>query len=91
MTRQIIWLFAEKVFEVAGVEFIDENGGGPGVRLGKRRQKKSWAGELAAAGKRSSATGPRRCGYKKGSEETMYVGQPKPSSKSTLSVSLSPR
>jgi transcriptional regulator with XRE-family HTH domain len=25
----------------AGVEFIDENGGGPGVRLGKRRQKKS--------------------------------------------------
>jgi hypothetical protein len=28
-------------FERAGVEFIDENGGGPGVRLRKRHQKKS--------------------------------------------------
>ena len=27
--------------EAAGVEFIDENGGGPGVRLAKRRVKKS--------------------------------------------------
>jgi hypothetical protein len=27
--------------ESAGVEFIDENGGGPGVRLRKRPQKKS--------------------------------------------------
>jgi hypothetical protein len=27
-------------FEAAGVEFIDENGGGPGVRLKKRQQKK---------------------------------------------------
>ena len=26
--------------EFAGVEFIDENGGGPGVRLRKRTQKK---------------------------------------------------
>ena len=26
--------------ESAGVEFIDENGGGPGVRLRKRHQKK---------------------------------------------------
>jgi len=26
--------------ETAGVEFIDENGGGPGVRLRKRQQKK---------------------------------------------------
>src|SRR5258708_6687505 len=26
--------------EMAGVEFIDENGGGPGVRLQKRHQKK---------------------------------------------------
>jgi hypothetical protein len=25
--------------EAAGVEFIDENGGGPGVRLRKRQQK----------------------------------------------------
>ena len=28
-------------FELAGVEFIHENGGGPGVRLRKRRQKKA--------------------------------------------------
>jgi hypothetical protein len=27
--------------ESAGVEFIDENGSGPGVRLRKRHQKKS--------------------------------------------------
>ena len=27
--------------ETAGVEFIDENGGGPGVRLRKRQPKKS--------------------------------------------------
>jgi hypothetical protein len=26
--------------EAAGVEFIDENGGGPGVRLRKRQQKR---------------------------------------------------
>jgi hypothetical protein len=26
--------------EAAGVEFIDENGGGPGVRLKKRQQKR---------------------------------------------------
>jgi hypothetical protein len=31
---------ARRVFESAGVEFIDENGGGPGVRLGKRIHKK---------------------------------------------------
>ena len=31
--------------EAAGVEFIDENGGGPGVRLQKRQWKK---GEAAA-------------------------------------------
>jgi transcriptional regulator with XRE-family HTH domain len=28
-----------KVLEAAGVEFIDENGGGPGVRLRKRANK----------------------------------------------------
>jgi transcriptional regulator with XRE-family HTH domain len=28
-----------RAFESAGVEFIDENGGGPGVRLRKRTQK----------------------------------------------------
>jgi hypothetical protein len=27
--------------ESAGIEFIDENGGGPGVRLRKRHQKKN--------------------------------------------------
>jgi hypothetical protein len=26
--------------ETAGIDFIDENGGGPGVRLRKRQQKK---------------------------------------------------
>jgi hypothetical protein len=31
----------KKALEAAGVEFIDENGGGPGVRLRKRHQKKS--------------------------------------------------
>ena len=29
-----------RALESAGVEFIDENGGGPGVRLQKRPQKK---------------------------------------------------
>jgi transcriptional regulator with XRE-family HTH domain len=30
----------ESVFKKAGVEFIEENGGGPGVRLRKRLPKK---------------------------------------------------
>jgi transcriptional regulator with XRE-family HTH domain len=30
-----------RAFESAGVDFIDENGGGPGVRLRKRQHKKS--------------------------------------------------
>ena len=34
-------LAIRRAFEGAGVEFIDENGGGPGVRLRKRHQKKS--------------------------------------------------
>jgi transcriptional regulator with XRE-family HTH domain len=29
-----------RALEAAGVEFIDENGGGPGVRLGRRQQRK---------------------------------------------------
>jgi ribosome-binding protein aMBF1 (putative translation factor) len=29
-----------RALESVGVEFIDENGGGPGVRLRKRQQKK---------------------------------------------------
>jgi transcriptional regulator with XRE-family HTH domain len=34
----------QAAFENAGVEFIDENGGGPGVRLRKGHRKKSMAG-----------------------------------------------
>jgi transcriptional regulator with XRE-family HTH domain len=30
-----------RCFEIAGIEFIDENGGGPGVRLRKRQGSKS--------------------------------------------------
>jgi hypothetical protein len=33
-------LAIRRALEVAGVEFIDENGGGPGVRLKKRQQRK---------------------------------------------------
>jgi hypothetical protein len=33
-------LAVRRAFESGGVEFIDENGGGPGVRLRKRQQKK---------------------------------------------------
>ena len=33
-------LAVRRALEAAGVEFIDENGGGPGVRLKKRQQKK---------------------------------------------------
>jgi hypothetical protein len=32
-------LAIRRAFELAGVEFIDENGGGPGVRLSKRQKK----------------------------------------------------
>jgi transcriptional regulator with XRE-family HTH domain len=31
----------QRALESAGVEFIDENGGGPGVRLKKKHQKKN--------------------------------------------------
>jgi hypothetical protein len=30
----------QKALESAGIEFIDENGGGPGVRLRKRQRAK---------------------------------------------------
>jgi hypothetical protein len=33
-------LAIRRALESVGVEFIDENGGGPGVRLRKRQQKK---------------------------------------------------
>jgi transcriptional regulator with XRE-family HTH domain len=31
----------QRALEAAGIKLIDENGGGPGVRLAKRRAKKS--------------------------------------------------
>jgi len=31
----------QHALEIAGIELIDENGGGPGVRLRKRHQKKA--------------------------------------------------
>jgi hypothetical protein len=34
-------LAARRALEAAGVEFIDENGGGPGVRLRKPAKEKS--------------------------------------------------
>jgi transcriptional regulator with XRE-family HTH domain len=34
-----------RAFELAGVEFIDENGGGAGVRLRKRRPTKGSKGD----------------------------------------------
>ncbi len=34
-------LAVRRALEAAGVEFIDENGGGPGVRLRKRQGKKA--------------------------------------------------
>ena len=33
-------LVVRRALEMAGVEFIDENGGGPGVRLRKRQGAK---------------------------------------------------
>jgi hypothetical protein len=34
-------LAVRRALEAAGVEFIDENGGGPGVRLKKSQRKRS--------------------------------------------------
>jgi hypothetical protein len=48
--RTILWLLGGRdetgmkirtAMETAGIVFIDENGGGPGVRLRKQHQKKS--------------------------------------------------
>ena len=33
-------LAVRRALEAAGIDFIDENGGGPGVRLRKRHQKR---------------------------------------------------
>jgi transcriptional regulator with XRE-family HTH domain len=40
LPRRATLAVIRRAFETAGVEFIDENGGGPGVRLRKRQQKK---------------------------------------------------
>ena len=39
-TRPATLAVLRRALELAGVEFIDENGGGPGVRLRKRQPKK---------------------------------------------------
>jgi transcriptional regulator with XRE-family HTH domain len=38
--RQATLVMLRQAFESAGVEFIDENGGGPGVRLRKGKTRK---------------------------------------------------
>lgn len=40
-TQEVI----RRALETAGVEFIDENGGGPGVRLRKRQRSRNVKGE----------------------------------------------
>ena len=40
-TRHATLAVIRHAFELAGVEFIDENGGGPGLRLKKKRPKKN--------------------------------------------------
>jgi transcriptional regulator with XRE-family HTH domain len=39
-SRHATLAMLRQAFELAGVEFIDENGGGPGVRLRKRQGPK---------------------------------------------------
>ena len=38
--RQATLVVIRQAFERAGIEFIDENGGGPGLRLRKRQSRK---------------------------------------------------
>ena len=40
MTSAPMLLAVQRALENAGIEFIDENGGGPGVRLRKRQRAK---------------------------------------------------
>ncbi len=40
-TRHATLVVLRQALESAGVEFIDEDGGGPGVRLRKREKKKA--------------------------------------------------
>ena len=39
-SRQATLAMLRQAFELADIEFIDENGGGPGVRLRKRQRAK---------------------------------------------------
>ena len=39
-SRHATLAVVRRAFELAGVEFIDENGGGPGVRLRKHQRSK---------------------------------------------------
>jgi transcriptional regulator with XRE-family HTH domain len=39
-SRQATLAVLKRAFELAGVEFIDDNGGGPGVRLRKSAKEK---------------------------------------------------
>ena len=39
--RRATLTVVEQAFEKAGVEFIDQNGGGPGVRLRKRQRSRA--------------------------------------------------
>lgn len=41
--RACIWITITSLQQAVAIEFIDENGGGPGVRLRKRQQKKTLA------------------------------------------------
>jgi hypothetical protein len=45
--RRATIVVVRQAFERAGVEFIDENGGGPGVRL-RKRQRGKWLCSLRA-------------------------------------------
>ena len=49
-----------KAIENAGVEFIDENGGGPGVRLRKRQQRNPRSCPLSSTRSISKAALPIR-------------------------------
>jgi len=40
-SRQATLAVLRRALELAGVEFIEENGGGPGVRLRKRQPRKA--------------------------------------------------
>ena len=44
-----------KALKSAGVEFIDENGGGPGVRLRKRQQKRAEPPDHQNSGRRNGS------------------------------------